>query len=80
MHTPRSMPIRNPKMMQSAAAGIVIAVVIAALGFAAFADDLSADTKPAAVDAEQYADFMAGEALDVKDLAEGAEIDRKSVV
>ena len=69
--------MRNPKMMQSAAAGIVIAVVIAALGYAAFAADLSDDMKPAAVDAEQYADFMAGEALDVKDLAEGAEIQRR---
>ena len=69
--------MRNPKMMQSAAAGIVIAVVIAALGYAAFAADLSTEPKLAAVDAEQYADFMAGEALDMNDLAEGAEIQRR---
>lgn len=68
--------MRNLNMMQSAAAGIIIAVVIAALGYTAFASDLSSDTKPAAVDAEQYADFIENEVFDIQDLAEGAEIQR----
>ncbi|MDD2239707.1 MAG: hypothetical protein PHI93_03490 [Kiritimatiellae bacterium] len=63
--------------MQSAAAGIVIAVVVAALGYAAFAADLSTETKPAAVDDEQYADFIGNEVFDIQDLAEGAEIQRR---
>lgn len=65
--------MRNPKMI----AGIVVVVIIAALGYAAIAADLSADTKPAAVDAEQYADFMAGEVLDLENLADFVEGQRQ---
>ena len=36
-----------------------------------------AQEKPIGVSEESYADFMASEALDVKDLAEGAEIQRR---
>jgi hypothetical protein len=59
------------------AVGIGIAAITAALSYAALAADLSADTKPAAVDAKLYADCMEGEVLDLKDLAEGAEIQRR---
>ena len=46
--------------------------------FAAFAADSSRTEKlPVAVDPAQFADFMANEALDVWDLAEGAEIQRR---
>ena len=57
--------------------GIAVAVVVA-LGYVAFAADSSRTEKiPAAVDAGQYAEIMANEALDVQDLAEGAEIQRR---
>ena len=65
----------NPRMIQRSAVGIAFAVVV--LCCAAIAADLSADSKPAAVDAVQYADFMANEAFDIQDLAEGAEIQRR---
>ena len=70
--------MRNSRMIQRSAIGIAVAAfVAAAFCCMAFAADLSADTKPAAVDAEQYAEIMANEALDIKDLAEGAEIQRR---
>ncbi len=47
------------------------------LGCWAIAADPSPDAKPAAVDAEQYADFIENEVLDIQDLAEGAEIQRR---
>ena len=56
---------------------IGIAVAIAALGLAAWASDSARTEKPAAVDAQEYADFMAREARDVRDLAEGAELQRR---
>ena len=69
--------MRKPRMNHMPAVGIGIAAITAALSYAALAADLSADTKPAAVDAKLYADCMEGEVLDLKDLAEGAEIQRR---
>ncbi len=64
----------NPRMIQRSAIGIVVAV----LCLAAYAADSSRTEKiPAAVDSEQYAEIMASEAFDMKDLAEGAEIQRR---
>ena len=68
--------MRNPKNLKSAV-GIAAAAIAIVLCCAAIAADLSADSKPAVVDAAQYADFMANEALDIQDLAEGAEIQRR---
>ena len=65
--------MRNPKII----AGLVLAVILAALGYAAIAADLSADTKPAAVDTTQYAEFMAGEVLDLDNLADFVEGQRQ---
>ena len=59
----------NPKII----AGSVVVVIIAALGYASIAADLSADTNTAAVDAAQYADFMADEVLDLENLADFVE-------
>ena len=70
--------MRNPRMNHKPAIGIVIAVAIAVLGLAALASDSARTEKPAAVDAQEYADFMANEVLDVQDLAEGAEIQRRA--
>jgi len=42
----------------------------------AIAAELSIASKPAAVDAGQYADFIETEVSDIQDLAEGAEIQR----
>ena len=70
--------MRNPRMIQRSAIGIAVSAIVAALGYAAIAEDSSRTEKiPAAVDATQYADFMANEALDIQDLAEGAEIQRR---
>ena len=44
----------------------------------ASSDDRPFKAKPVAVDADRYADFMTNEALDVQDLAEGAEIQRRA--
>ena len=65
-------------MSRKPAIGIGIAAAIAALGLVALASDSVRTEKPAAVDAQVYADFMAHEALDVQDLAEGAEIQRRT--
>ncbi len=65
--------MRNPKII----AGSVVVVIIAALGYAAIAADLSADTNTAAVDAAQYADFMADEVLDLENLADFVEGQRQ---
>ena len=70
--------MRNPRMNHKPAIGIGIAAVLAALGLAAWASDSSRTAKPAAVDAQEYADFMTHEALDVQDLAEVAEIQRRT--
>ena len=52
-------------------------VLIAVLCHAAIAaDSIRTENIPVAVDAGQYAEFMAGEVLDTADLAEGAEIQR----
>ena len=60
-------------MYPKAAIGIGIAAVVVAIRLAALA--LSA--QPTAVDAEQFADFMGHEVLDIQDLAEGAVIQRR---
>ena len=67
----------NPKMYQKPAIGIGIAALVAVLCLAALASDSARIEKPAAVDAEQYADFIENEVFDIQDLAEGAEIQRR---
>ena len=70
--------MNNPRMMQRSAVGIAVSAIVAALGFAAIAaDSTRAEKIPAAVDAEQYADFVENEVFDIQDLAEGAEIQRR---
>ena len=74
----RSMPMRDPRMIQRSAIGIGVALVAAALGYVALAADIAKTEKiSAAVDSSQYAAFMENEAFDLKDLAEGAEIQRR---
>ncbi|HRT04200.1 MAG TPA: hypothetical protein P5204_00735 [Kiritimatiellia bacterium] len=65
-------------MNRKPAIGIGITSASAALGLVALASDSARTEKPAAVDAQEYADFMAHEALDVQDLAEGAELQRRA--
>ena len=67
----------NPKMYQKPAVGIGIAALVAVLCLAALASDSARIEKPAAVDAEQYADFIENEVFDIQDLAEGAEVQRR---
>ena len=69
--------MRNPRMTQKPAIGIAVASIAIAFCCIAIAADLSIDTKPTAVDAEQYADFIENEVSDIQDLAEGAEIQRR---
>ena len=70
--------MRNPRMIQRSAIEIADSAIAAALGYAAIAADSTRTEKiPAAVDATQYADFMSNEALDIQDLVEGAEIQRR---
>ena len=70
--------MRESRMIQKSAIGIAVAVAAAvALCYVAIAADLSAEIKPVPVDAEQYADFMETEVLDVQDMANGAEIQRR---
>ncbi|HRV30628.1 MAG TPA: hypothetical protein P5169_02880, partial [Kiritimatiellia bacterium] len=56
---------------------IGIVALYAVLCLVAFASATSRTEKLAPVDAEQYADFMGHEVLDIQDLAEGAEIQRR---
>ena len=67
----------NPKMNHKPAIGIGIAAIVAGLCLAALASDSARIEKPAAVDAEQYADFIENEVFNIQDLAEGAEIQRR---
>jgi len=69
--------MRNLRMNRKPAIGIGIAALVAVLCLAALASDTSRTEKPAAVDAEQYADFIENEVFDIRDLAEGAEIQRR---
>ena len=69
--------MRNPRKHQKPVIGIGIAALVAVLGLAALASDSARFEKPAAVDAEQYAEFIENEVFDVQDLAEGAEIQRR---
>ena len=57
---------------------ICIGAGILALCALSIAADSVRTAKPAAVDAQEYADFMTHEALDVQDLAEVAEIQRRT--
>ncbi len=66
--------MRISRMNHKPAIGIVVAVALCRM---ALASDLSADSKPASVDAERYAAFVDNEVFDVQDLAEGAEIQRR---
>ena len=66
--------MRNPRMIVWSAAGIAVVMAICC---GAIAAELSIASKPAAVDAEQYADFIENEVFDIQDLAEGAEIQRR---
>ena len=68
----------NPKIYQKPVAGIGIAALVAVLCLAALASDSARIEKSAAVDAEQYADFIENEVFDIRDLAEGAEIQRRT--
>ena len=54
-----------------------IAAAAIAICCVSIAADLSTELKPAAVDAARYADFMANEVLDLQDLAEGADVQRR---
>ena len=71
------MPIKNPKMHQKPAIGTGIAALVGVFCLASLASDTSRIEKPAAVDAEQYADLIENEVFDIQDLAEGAEIQRR---
>ena len=69
--------MRNLRMNRKPAIGIGIAAIVAVLCLSALASDSARIEKPAAVDAEQYADFIENEVFDIQDLAEGAEIQRR---
>ena len=69
--------MRKPRMNHKPAVGIGIAAIVAVLCLAALASDSARIEKPAAVDAEQYAEFIENEVFDIQDLAEGAEIQRR---
>ncbi|MFY9181521.1 MAG: hypothetical protein WAO89_04320, partial [Kiritimatiellia bacterium] len=69
--------MKNLKKHQLIAIGSSIAVLYGVLCFVAFASAASRTEKPAPVDAEQFADFMEHEVLDIQDLAEGAEVQRR---
>ena len=69
--------MKNLNKHQIIAIGSSIAALYAVLCLVAFASAASRTEKPAAVDAEQFADFMGHEVLDIQDLAEGAEVQRR---
>ena len=64
-------------MNHKPAVGIGIAALAVALCFESLASDSALTEKNAAVDPAQYADFIENEVLDIQDLAEGAEIQRR---
>ena len=55
--------------------GVAVAIAVGLCGVGSSAEDKA--EKPAAVDAERYAEFIDNEVFDVQDLAEGAEIQRR---
>ena len=65
------------KLVQRFVVGIGVAAIAVALCCVTMAGDLANETSLADVDAEQYTGFMENKALDVADLAEGAEIQRR---
>ena len=69
--------MKNLRKRQLIAIGSSIAVLYGVLCLVAFASAASRTEKPAPVDAEQYANFMGNEVLDIQDLAEGAEVQRR---
>ncbi len=64
-------------MIRRVAAGIAVVAVAVGICGVANAADLSDEPKPVAVDATTYTDFMANEALDIQNLAQRAEIQRR---
>ena len=64
-------------MIIKPAIGIATVAVAIVLCFTAVASDSTPTEKVSAVDATQYADFMANETLDMQDLAENAEDQRR---
>ena len=69
--------MRNPGLIFKAAGGFASVIIAILFCYASLAADLPVDSKPAAVDAARYADFMANEVLDLQDLAEGADVQRR---
>ncbi len=70
--------MRNPRMTQRSAVGIAVSAIAAALGYAAIAANSTRSEKiSAAVDPVQYAAMFENEVFDIRDLAEGAEIQRR---
>ncbi len=69
--------MKHPRITRRPAIWIAVAAFAVALCCMAVAADLSADSRKAAVDSEQYADFMAGEILDLANLAEFVEGQRQ---
>ena len=69
--------MKNLKKHQLITIGSSIAAIYGVLCLVAFASATSRTEKPAPVDAEQFADFMGHEVLDIQDLAEGAEVQRR---
>ncbi len=57
--------------------GFAAIAMVMAICCVAIAADISDDITPTAVDAGQLADFMANEVLDLQDLAEGADVQRR---
>jgi hypothetical protein len=65
-------------MTQRSAVGIAVSAIAAALGYAAIAANSTRSEKiSAAVDPVQYAAMFENEVFDIRDLAEGAEIQRR---
>ena len=69
--------MRNPGLIFKSAGGFASVIIAILFCYASLAADLPVDSKPAAVDAARYADFMANEVLDLQDLAEGADVQRR---
>ena len=69
--------MRNPRINIKPVVGIVVSAIAIALCCVAIAADLSTEPQSAAVNAEQYADFMSVEVLDLENLADFVEGQRQ---
>jgi hypothetical protein len=69
--------MKNLRKHQLIAIGSSMAALDVVICLVALASAASRTERPAPVDAEQYADFMGNEVLDIQDLAEGAEVQRR---